>query len=215
MVKNFYQYCKKSHLLLMPLLVLLLLCGCSVLPTSKVDPTPTAKAQPAAATPTSIIPTSVSQPLSATATALSLPTIPTPSAGSQKTFASYVNKWEVHGSLLTINANQTGLELWNAGPCAQQMCNGNARVVFTVDPDDSIKGIVLSVTYTQWDGSAAPSNYQPTASDPKVGDTFQLQHSGAHLLYTTWFGAKSSLNSGNRYWCDAYAVKAAWSQCGA
>jgi hypothetical protein len=140
---------------------------------------------------------------------------------AQAAFAPYVGKWEVHGALLTINAQRTGLVLWNAGPCGQsstetQLCNGNAKITFTVNPDGSIKGTTQSVWYTQWSGGPAPAGFQPDPSGQKAGDTFELKHDGAHLLYTTWFGARQSqLNSGNRYWCDAYAEHAGWQQCGA
>lgn len=142
---------------------------------------------------------------------------PTPTSDAQTAFTSYVGKWQVHDELLSINANQTGLLQWNVGPCsdAGQMCNGNAHLTFTVNADGSIKGTIQSVGYSQWNGDPAPTGYQPTAEDPRAGDTFQLQHSGAHLLYTTWFGEVSSLNNNNRYWCDAYALSAGWSQCGA
>ncbi len=61
----------------------------------------------------------------------------------------------------------------------------------------------------------APRGYQPNAEDPRTGDTFQLQHSGTHLLYTTWFGEVSALNNTNRSWCDPSALSAGWRQCGA
>jgi hypothetical protein len=140
---------------------------------------------------------------------------------AQAAFASYVGKWEVHGSLLTIHAGRTGLETWNVGPCTQSstetlMCNGNANIIFTVNPDDSIKGTVQSVWYTQWSGEPVPAGFQSNPDDEQAGDTFELQHQGAHLLYTTWFGSRmNALNAGNRYWCDAYASHAGWQQCGA
>lgn len=141
---------------------------------------------------------------------------PTPTATAQQGFASYVGKWEVHDSLLTIQTNKTGLEQWNAGPCSGQMCNGNAQITFVEKADGSIQGTIQFVSYSQWNGDPAPTGFQPGVDDPQAGDTFQLQHSGSHLLYTTWLGAKaSSLNSGNRYWCDSYAVKSGWKQCGA
>ena len=197
------------------LLALVLLCGCSSLQASQASTTPTPKNQHVSSTPTSPTPTTASQPTSPTPTSSSQPTASTPTTSTQPAFTSYVNKWQVHGSLLTINTNQTGLELWNAGPCAQQMCNGNADIIFTENADGSIKGTILSVNYSQWSGGSAPTGFQAAPTDPQAGDTFQLQHSGAHLLYTTWFGAKSSLNSNNRYWCDAYALKSGWQQCGA
>lgn len=140
---------------------------------------------------------------------------------AQAVFAPYVGKWEVHGSLLTINAERTGLETWNVGPCSQsstetQMCNGNAKITFTVNPDGSIKGTIQSVWYTQWSGEPVPAGFQSDPGDQKASDTFELQHNGAHLLYTTWFGDRQShLNAGNRYWCDSYASHAGWQQCGA
>jgi hypothetical protein len=35
------------------------------------------------------------------------------------------------------------------------------------------------------------------AADPRAADTFQLQHSGTHLLSTTWFGHLNTLNTTN------------------
>lgn len=167
---------------LLPVLALVLLCGCSPLGASQASASP---------------------------------------SHAQTAFPSYVGKWEVHGSLLTINANHTGLEQWNVGPCSTsttevQMCNGNAKITFTEHADGSIKGAIQSVSYSQWNGGPAPTGFQPDPADPRAGDSFQLQHSGAHLLYTTWFGARLSyLNSSNRYWCDSYALKSGWKQCGA
>src|SRR5689334_3002505 len=89
------------------LLALILLGGCSSLSISQTSPAPT--------------------------TAPQQPT-PTPTADTQATFASYVGKWEVHDALLTINADQTGLLIWNAGPCGSAgLCGGNAPIVFTVN----------------------------------------------------------------------------------
>jgi hypothetical protein len=146
------------------------------------------------------------------------PPAATPTHAVQTNFNTYVGKWEVHGSLLNITANQAGVVQWNAGPCtdADDMCAGNAQITFTANADGSITATIQSVSYSLWSGSPAPAGYQPSADDPKAGDTFQLQHSGTHLLYTTWLGAKSSLNNeGNRYWCDTYALSAGWQQCGA
>src|SRR6266852_3447725 len=139
---------------------------------------------------------------------------------AQAAFASYVGKWEVHGSLLTIHAEHTGLEQWNVGPCRRsltqtQLCNGNAKLTFTVNPDGSIKGTIQSVWYTQWGGEPVPAGFQSDPEDEQAGDTFELQHDGTHLLYTTWFGRLSYLNAGNRYWCDSYASHHGWQQCGA
>src|SRR5579885_2198562 len=192
------QPAKKYSLLF--LFALVLLCGCGSLGNSQGS---------------SVAISTVNQAsVLATAAAKQAPSMAT--AAAQTVFTSYVGKWEVHGSLLSINANHTGLEQWNAGPCADQMCNGNAQITFTENADGSIKGTIQSVSYTQWNGNPAPAGFQPDSADPRAGNAFQLQHSGVHLLYTTWLGAQSgTLNSGNRYWCDSYAVKAGWKQCGA
>jgi hypothetical protein len=184
------SFCKRYAL---PLLALLLLCGCSSLPAAQTTSTPTPTASAAA------------QPS------------PTPTPAPQSVFPSYVGKWEVHDALMTIKADQTGLMTWNAGPCGSAgLCGGNAPIVFTVNADGSIQGTIQSVTYSQGDGSPAPSDFQPSPDDVQAGYMFQLQHSGAHLLYTTWLGAAASAgNSGNRYWCDPVAASSGWSQCGA
>ena len=135
-------------------------------------------------------------------------------------FASYVGKWEVHGALLTIHAQRTGLYQWNAGACTPSMtetrlCEGNATITFTVNADGSIKGTIQSVWYTQGNGEPVPAGFQSDPEDPQAGDTFKLQHHGAHLLYTTWLGRLSNLNRYNRYWCDASTSPADRPLCGA
>ena len=110
----------------------------------------------------------------------------------------------------------TGLEQWNAGQCGNTMCGGNTHITFTVNTDGSIKGTIQSVNYSQANGTPVPAGYQPdSADDPQAGYTFQLQRSGAHLLYTTWFGQGSSLNNNNRYWCGSGASQAELAKCGA
>ncbi len=191
-------------------LALVLLCGCVPQQQPQISSTSTSAVQQAS--PTS---TSATQQASPTPTSAVQQAPPTSTSAAQTAFTSYVGKWQVHDSLLTISANSTGLEQWNAGPCSSTMCNGNAQIMFTENADGSIKGSIQSVSYTQWNGNPAPAGYQPDPSAPQTGDTFQLQHSGAHLLYTTWFGESSSLNQNNRYWCNSYASKAGWQQCGA
>lgn len=134
---------------------------------------------------------------------------------AQTAFTSYVGNWEVHDSLLTIHLNHTGLEQWNVGPCSGSMCNGNAKITFTENVDGSITGTIQSISYSQWNGSAVPTGFQPDTADLQTGNSFQIQHNGTHLLYTTWSGKLSYLNNNNRYWCDSYALNAGWKQCGA
>lgn len=170
---------------LFPLVVLVLLCGCS--------------------------PSGAQEPSQAS---------PTPPSTAHTAFMSYVGKWQVHGSFLTIHAQRTGLETWNAGPCTQsttetRLCNGNATMTFTVNADGSIKGTIQSVWYTQWNGEPAPAGFQSDPENPQASDTFELQHREAHLLYTTWFGRLSKFNSYNQYWCDSSTSPADRPLCGA
>lgn len=188
---------KRCFLLILPLV---LLCGCSSLGASQATPAATVIVNQAS--------------LAATAAAKQAPLLAT--AAAQTVFKSYVGKWEVHDSVLTINANVTGLEQWNAGPCGNTMCGGNAHITFTVNTDGSLKGTIQSVNYSQANGTPVPAGYQPdSADDPQPSDTFQLQHSGVHLLYTTWFGQGSFLNNNNRYWCGSGASQAEREKCGA
>lgn len=177
MFKIIYSFVIKG--ILLPLFMLLLLCGCN---TSTITQSPQALA-----------------------------------SNTQTTFTSYVGHWEVHGAQLTINADHTGFEQWNAGPCAESMCNEQSKITFTENADGSIKGTFGPISIKQWNGGPAPSGFQLDTAEPLAGDTFQFQHNGTHLLYTTWFGKRLNyLNTeGNRYWCDAYALKTGWKQCGA
>lgn len=187
---------KRWFLLILPLI---LLCGCSSLGASQATPTATVIANQA-----SLAATAAANQASLAAT-----------AAAQTVFKTYVGKWEVHDAVLTINANGTGLEQWNAGPCGNSMCGGNAQITFTVNTDGSIKGTIQSVSYAQGNGNPTPAGFQPDPSDQRAGDTFQLQHSGAHLLYATWFGQASSHNTFNRYWCGSGASQAEQEKCGA
>ena len=108
-----------------------------------------------------------------------------------------------------------GRDMRGHDPHEALLCDGTAAIAFTEHADGSIKGTILSITYSQWNGDPTPAGFQPNVADPRAGDTFQLQHSWVHLLYTTWFGRLSALNNNNRYWCDSYALKAGWKECGA
>jgi hypothetical protein len=200
MFKMFGSYGKKSCFFLLLFLPLVLLCGCSSTGYAPTAPTVTAIASQAPALATTV----VSQ----------APALAT--AAAQTVVNSYVGKWEVHDSVLTINANETGLLQWNAGPCGGTLCGGNAHITFIVNTDGSLKGTIQSVNYTQANGDPAPSGFQPdTADDPQTGYAFQLQHNDVHLLYTTWLGSASSLNNNNRYWCGSGASQTDQAKCGA
>lgn len=125
-------------------------------------------------------------------------------------FKPFVDKWHVHGSLLTISANGTGTESWNAGPCFDlntdpnaPMCEGNADMVFTANSDGTITGKLTRVWYTQWNGAPAPAGYAPDPSDPRTGDMFTLRQIKPHLLRETPLNRPDYDAGGNWYWCGS------------
>lgn len=125
-----YSLLKRGWLLAVPALALVLLCGCSGgTPQAVATPTPNTAQVTATPTPPQATITLTPTPLQASATL-------TPNA--QTDFVAYVGKWQVHDEVLTIKANQTGLYLWNAGPCSTTMCNGNATIMFTENADGSM-----------------------------------------------------------------------------
>jgi uncharacterized protein (DUF2147 family) len=200
MLKNMFALKKNPWLFLLLFLPISLLSACSTTGSTPTSPTVTAIASQAPALATTV----VSQ----------APALAT--AAAQAIYESYVGKWEVHDAVLTINAGETGLDQWNAGPCGNTMCGGNAHIIFTVNTDGSLKGTIQSVDYTQANGNPPPSGFQPdTADDPQMGYTFQLQRNDVHLLYITWLGSANSLNSGNRYWCGTGASQTDMAKCGA
>jgi hypothetical protein len=182
---------KRWFFLILPLV---LLCGCSSLGNAPAAPAATVVVNQAS--------------LAATAAAKQAPLMAT--AAAQTVLATYAGKWDAHDVELTINANGTGLEVWNAGPCDNTMCGGNASLTFIVNTDGSLTGTIHSVSYSQNNGTSAPSGFQPDPGDPKAGDVIQIQRSGAHLL----FSKGNSLNS-NRYWCGNGASQADHGKCGA
>jgi hypothetical protein len=123
--------------------------------------------------------------------------------------ASFVGKWVSHDDQLTIAANGTGVENWNAGPCVGQgtagLCAGTGDLTFTVNADGSLTGAYQSVSYSS-SGGPLPSSYQPPSGYPVVGSTISLKHDGAHLL--------AAMVSGNSFkYCDPTALSQ--SLCGA
>lgn len=135
---------------------------------------------------------------------------PTPTVNSANTvLATFVGHWVSHDDALTIAANGTGVEIWNAGPCAGQgvsgLCAGTGNLTFTVQADGSLTGAYQTVTYTS-SGGPLPASYQPPSGYPVVGNTISLTHSGTHLLV-------AMLNGSSVHFCDPTALSQG--QCGA
>src|SRR6185295_6146656 len=88
----------------------------------------------------------------------------------------FVGEWHVHGSQLVVKADQTGTELWNAGPCEStaSLCIGYATDTFTLD-GDVLVGRVTSVVYKDQDTGTVRTDAGVVASGPHVGDTFRLK----------------------------------------
>ncbi len=134
------------------------------------------------------------------------PTATVNQAGS--ILATYVGKWVSHDDQLTIAANGTGVENWNAGPCTggiAGLCSGTGNLTFTVNGDGSLTGTYQSIMYASSSGPV-PSNYQPAPGYPVVGNTISLKHNGADLL--------AAMVNGNSFnYCDSTALSQG--QCGA
>lgn len=165
-------------------------------------------------------PTVIATPTTAatpTPSPTALPPTPTPrpTAAHAPSYSTFVGTWQVHGATLTIFKISGGIYTWNAGPCDTSMCHGYADILFTDNGNGTLTGQIHTVNYYTSSNSAPSPSFTPPAGDPKGGYTFLLQHNGSHLLYTTWQGSASGLNSGNRNWCDAYAASHGYKQCGA
>src|SRR5690348_12135954 len=80
---------------------------------------------------------------------------PTSAASS---LPSFVGQWHVHGASLTIKADGTGEQTWNAGPCggsSTQLCVGQEALAFTANGDGTITGQATAVSYLQADSTPA------------------------------------------------------------
>lgn len=125
--------------------------------------------------------------------------------------ASFIGKWYVHGSALTINADGTGVFWSNAGPCFDSfsdpnspMCAVNEDLVFTGNADGTITGKITKVWYTEWDGSPTPPGYDPgSVGVPRIGDMFKLRLVHPNLLIETWLNRPDYGEGGNPYWCGS------------
>lgn len=135
---------------------------------------------------------------------------PTPTVSTANTvLATFVGHWVSHDDELTIAANGTGVENWNAGPCAGRgasgLCTGIGNLTFTVNADGSITGTYQSISYESSSGPL-PASYQPAPGYPVLGDTISLKHDGTHLL--------AAMVNGNSFnYCDPTALSQG--QCGA
>lgn len=135
---------------------------------------------------------------------------PTPTVTTGTTvLATFVGHWVSHDDALTIAANGTGVENWNAGPCTGQgasgLCSGLGNLTFTVQADGSLTGTYQSVSYTSSSGPL-PAGYQPPPGYPVVGNTISLKHDGTHLL-------AAMVNGTSVHYCDPTALSQG--QCGA
>jgi hypothetical protein len=141
-------------------------------------------------------------------TVTSLSPTPTATTGSA-VLATFVGHWVSHDDALTIAANGTGVETWNAGPCTgpgtSGLCSGTGNLLFTAQASGGLTGTYHSVSY-QSSGGPLPASYTPPAGYPVVGNTLSLTHNGTHVL-----AALVNANSFN--YCDPTALSQG--QCGA
>jgi hypothetical protein len=126
---------------------------------------------------------------------------PTATVNNANVLATFVGKWISHDDQLTIAADGTGVESWNAGPCSggiSGLCTGSGNLSFTVNADGSLAGTYQSVSYESSSGPV-PANYQPAPGFPAVGNTMSLKHNGADLL--------AAMVNGNSFsYCDSTAL---------
>ncbi len=132
---------------------------------------------------------------------------PTPTATTVLT--TFVGHWVSHDDALTIAADGTGVENWNAGPCTgpgtSGLCTGIGNLAFTANADGSLTGTYQSVSYES-SGGPLPSGYSPPSGYPVVGNTLSVKHDGTHLL-------AAMVNGNNFNYCDPTALSQG--QCGA
>ena len=135
---------------------------------------------------------------------------PTPTATTaDSVLATFVGHWVSHDDALTIAADGSGVENWNAGPCTgpgtSGLCAGAGNLAFTANADGSLTGTYQSVSYES-SGGPLPSGYSPPSGYPVVGNTISVKHDGAHLL--------AAMVNGNSFnYCDPTALSQG--QCGA
>jgi hypothetical protein len=122
--------------------------------------------------------------------------------------APFVGEWHVHGEKLVINADGSGTDLWNAGPCGDTLCTGYSSITFTVVAD-TLVGRVTSVLYRENPGGTIRADTGAdtglVADGPHVKDELRLQIADTAVLKMV--GDRDPL--GNPYFCGA-AASAAW-----
>lgn len=131
--------------------------------------------------------------------------------------SSYVGKWWVHGSSMTMNADGTGIQTWNAGPCddddlgfsSHGMCTGNSELKFT-SLEGGFQVERLSIWYTDKNGSRyTPAAVREYGETLKVGDVSILDR-----VSPTAMKEREQMGFGNPYLCRPGGPEEIAGKCG-
>lgn len=138
-------------------------------------------------------------------------------------FEQFVGEWYVHGTQMIINADSTGVQTSNAGPCtdpfesggSEAMCNTVTQLEFSEDSSGGVTATITSIDHETWEGGSPPAGFEPDET-VRVGDSFRLEFADDNLLRSTWLGRLDHLNEQfNPYWCNSQTSDENRRQCGA
>lgn len=132
----------------------------------------------------------------------------------------FLGKWFVHGSSLTINANGTGMQTWNAGPCGSDLASGMCTGHSPLKIRKVANGVEVTRSGDPWYTTdsgvrTVPDSVREYGESMKAGDSTVLVPISGTALKSTKGGTETGDGFGNPYLCRLEAPEADEGLCGA
>jgi hypothetical protein len=135
-------------------------------------------------------------------------TCPQPVTPPSSPTPSLEGSWHVHGTHLKINADLTGTQTWNAGPCQSgldaraSLCAGQANISFAAAPG-GLTGTIQDVIYTDEEGQQVDdTDLQADGAQP--GDRLMIRWIDLDVLEVT---RDPPIPGGNIHYCGPLATE--------
>jgi hypothetical protein len=124
---------------------------------------------------------------------------------------AFVGQWHVHGSAMTISADGSGRQSWNAGPCdnSDDMCTGVATL--SVKPSASGAVATMHDVHVVDSKGTRRTDQRVWPDMPTTGSQFSLTVKAPGVLTSAVLAGPQYI--GNPLWCDDSASTQWQSEC--
>lgn len=132
----------------------------------------------------------------------------------------FIGEWYVHGSSLTINADGTGMQTWNAGPCGDDIASGMCTGHSPLKIRKVVGGVEVTRSSDPWYTTdsgerTVPDHIREHGEYMNAGDSTVLVPISATALKSTKGGVETGDGFGNPYLCRLESPEADEGLCGA